>query len=70
MDTSVPYEDEGRWESYEEDDDPLPLRDVPGWPSTSAVIGQVGGVAVDTDDNLVVFHRADRRWDARYGLVL
>lgn len=64
MDTSVPYEDEGRWESYEEDDDPLPLRDVPGWPSTSAVIGQVGGVAVDTDDNLVVFHRAGRRWDA------
>ena len=59
-------EDDGQWwESYEDDAIPAPLHDVPGWPAKASVIGQVGGVAMDTDKNLVVFHRADRRWDAR-----
>lgn len=67
LDSSDVVEDQGQWwDSYEDEAVPAPLRDVPGWPTTSAVIGQVGGVAVDTDGNVVVFHRADRRWDARF----
>ena len=59
-------QDDGQWwESYEDEAIPAPLHDVPGWPATSSVIGQVGGIAMDTDKNLVVFHRADRRWDGR-----
>ena len=60
------FNDGGLWESYEDDAIPAPLRDVPGWPGISQTIGQVGGVAMDTDNNLVVFHRANRRWDLRF----
>ncbi|XP_045156452.2 probable peptidyl-alpha-hydroxyglycine alpha-amidating lyase pgal-1 [Mercenaria mercenaria] len=41
------------------------LLEVPNWPTskTNGLIGQVGGIALDSKGNLVVFHRADRRWD-------
>ncbi|KAL4227515.1 hypothetical protein ACF0H5_012959 [Mactra antiquata] len=41
------------------------LEQIEQWPANDvqSEIGQVGGVAMDTNDNLVVFHRADRRWD-------
>lgn len=53
------------WPAYESEDTVGKLREVPQWPSAEAksLIGQVGGIALDTDGNLVVFHRADRRWD-------
>ncbi|XP_041372877.1 peptidyl-glycine alpha-amidating monooxygenase B-like [Gigantopelta aegis] len=34
------------------------------WPQQSVTIGQVGGVAVDTDGNVYIFHRGTRVWDA------
>jgi hypothetical protein len=42
------------------------LQVVPSWPShkTTAVIGQVGGIALDSKGDIVVFHRADRRWES------
>ena len=45
---------------------PPQLQDIPKWPSQQAKtkLGQVSGVAMDTDGNLVVFHRADRHWNA------
>jgi peptidylamidoglycolate lyase len=39
-------------------------RPVPGWPSLAeGVIGQVGGVAVDSHGDVIVFHRAGRVWE-------
>lgn len=45
----------------------MALREVPEWPAkeTKHMIGQVGGLAADSVGNVVVFHRASRRWDAR-----
>ena len=53
-------------QQYYADDVPMVLREVPDWPSVTMkpVIGQVGGIAVDSVDNLVVFHRASRRWES------
>lgn len=34
------------------------------WPAAEVSFGQIGGVAVDYYDNLVVFHRGSRVWDA------
>jgi peptidylamidoglycolate lyase len=37
---------------------------VPGWPNLAdGVMGQVGGVAVDSERNVFVFHRAGRVWE-------
>lgn len=37
---------------------------VPNWPGISGeAIGQVGGVAVDSDGKVFVFHRAERVWE-------
>ncbi|KAH3841699.1 peptidyl-alpha-hydroxyglycine alpha-amidating lyase 2-like [Dreissena polymorpha] len=50
----------------EPDDASGALREVPNWPTerTRPLIGQVGGLAVDSEGQVVVFHRAERRWDA------
>lgn len=60
------YPDEVIYGEQEAPSAPLELSVVANWPSAkgAGLIGQVGGVAMDTDGNLVVFHRADRRWDA------
>ena len=52
----------------EPDDASGALREVPNWPTerTRPLIGQVGGLAVDSEGQVVVFHRAERRWDARW----
>ena len=42
---------------------------VQDWPSAELRIGQVAGVAVNSDDNLVLFHRADHTWDPQYQKV-
>ncbi|XP_030626113.1 peptidyl-glycine alpha-amidating monooxygenase B isoform X1 [Chanos chanos] len=38
------------------------LVEVPDWPETPLQLGQVSGLALMTDDNLVIFHRGDHRW--------
>ncbi|XP_077944476.1 peptidyl-glycine alpha-amidating monooxygenase B isoform X6 [Gasterosteus aculeatus] len=40
------------------------LEQIPTWPQSSLQLGQVSGLAVDSDANLVIFHRGDHRWGA------
>ncbi|XP_041815917.1 peptidyl-glycine alpha-amidating monooxygenase [Chelmon rostratus] len=40
------------------------LEQVPAWPQSSLQLGQVSGLALDTDSNLVIFHRGDHHWGA------
>uniref|UniRef100_A0A6Q2X8S0 Peptidylglycine alpha-amidating monooxygenase n=1 Tax=Esox lucius TaxID=8010 RepID=A0A6Q2X8S0_ESOLU len=36
--------------------------EVTDWPETPLQLGQVSGLALDSSDNLVIFHRGDHRW--------
>ncbi|XP_029025578.2 peptidyl-glycine alpha-amidating monooxygenase B isoform X3 [Betta splendens] len=38
------------------------LEQVSAWPHSSLRLGQVSGLALDSDSNLVIFHRGDRYW--------
>uniref|UniRef100_A0A3B4CRU0 Uncharacterized protein n=1 Tax=Pygocentrus nattereri TaxID=42514 RepID=A0A3B4CRU0_PYGNA len=38
------------------------LEELDGWPEVELQLGQVSGLALDSDDNLVIFHRGDHRW--------
>ncbi|XP_062869686.1 peptidyl-glycine alpha-amidating monooxygenase B isoform X3 [Trichomycterus rosablanca] len=38
------------------------LVEMTGWPEVGLQLGQVSGLALDSDENLVVFHRGDHRW--------
>ncbi|XP_053500533.1 peptidyl-glycine alpha-amidating monooxygenase B [Ictalurus furcatus] len=38
------------------------LEEVTGWPEVALQLGQVSGLALDSDGNLVIFHRGDHRW--------
>ncbi|XP_072514616.1 peptidyl-glycine alpha-amidating monooxygenase B isoform X3 [Salminus brasiliensis] len=38
------------------------LEELAGWPEVELQLGQVSGLALDSDDNLVIFHRGDHRW--------
>ncbi|XP_070780965.1 peptidyl-glycine alpha-amidating monooxygenase [Enoplosus armatus] len=40
------------------------LEQVSAWPQSSLQLGQVSGLALDADSNLVVFHRGDHTWGA------
>ncbi|XP_008299984.1 peptidyl-glycine alpha-amidating monooxygenase isoform X2 [Stegastes partitus] len=40
------------------------LEQVTAWPQGSLQLGQVSGLAVDSDSNLVIFHRGDHHWGA------
>ncbi|KAM6902478.1 peptidyl-glycine alpha-amidating monooxygenase B [Xenentodon cancila] len=40
------------------------LDQVRAWPQSPLQLGQVTGLAVDSDSNLVIFHRGDHRWGA------
>uniref|UniRef100_A0A7N6FH99 Peptidylglycine alpha-amidating monooxygenase n=1 Tax=Anabas testudineus TaxID=64144 RepID=A0A7N6FH99_ANATE len=40
------------------------LEQVSAWPQSSLQLGQVSGLALDSDSNLVIFHRGDHRWGA------
>ncbi|XP_034457594.1 peptidyl-glycine alpha-amidating monooxygenase isoform X2 [Hippoglossus hippoglossus] len=42
------------------DQDHLEL--VSAWPQSSLQLGQVSGLALDSDSNVVIFHRGDHRW--------
>ncbi|XP_061162895.1 peptidyl-glycine alpha-amidating monooxygenase B-like [Saccostrea echinata] len=36
---------------------------VPHWPGHDVKVGQVGGIAVDSNNEVLVFHRGSRQWD-------
>ncbi|XP_026797551.2 peptidyl-glycine alpha-amidating monooxygenase B isoform X2 [Pangasianodon hypophthalmus] len=38
------------------------LEEVTSWPEVALQLGQVSGLALDSDENLVIFHRGDHRW--------
>ncbi|KAG7476513.1 hypothetical protein MATL_G00083700 [Megalops atlanticus] len=38
------------------------LVEMADWPEVQLQLGQVSGLALDSDDNLVIFHRGDHRW--------
>ncbi|KAM7393430.1 hypothetical protein PAMA_008197 [Pampus argenteus] len=38
------------------------LEQVTVWPQSSLQLGQVSGLALDSDSNLVIFHRGDHEW--------
>lgn len=38
------------------------LEEVTGWPEVQLQLGQVSGLALDSDENLVIFHRGDHSW--------
>ncbi|XP_070706175.1 peptidyl-glycine alpha-amidating monooxygenase B [Pempheris klunzingeri] len=40
------------------------LEQVTTWPQSSLQLGQVSGLALDSDSNLVIFHRGDHHWGA------
>ncbi|XP_034566308.1 peptidyl-glycine alpha-amidating monooxygenase A isoform X6 [Notolabrus celidotus] len=40
------------------------LEQVSLWPQSSLQLGQVSGLALDSDSNLVIFHRGDHAWGA------
>ncbi|KAK2818768.1 hypothetical protein Q5P01_024329 [Channa striata] len=40
------------------------LEQVSAWPQSRLQLGQVSGLALDSDYNLVIFHRGDHRWGA------
>ncbi|XP_035463745.2 peptidyl-glycine alpha-amidating monooxygenase isoform X2 [Scophthalmus maximus] len=48
----------------EQDLDPDHLEQVSAWPQSSLQLGQVSGLALDSDSNLVIFHRGDHHWGA------
>ncbi|XP_078127943.1 peptidyl-glycine alpha-amidating monooxygenase B isoform X2 [Sander vitreus] len=40
------------------------LEQVSAWPQSSLQLGQVSGLTLDSDSNLVIFHRGDHHWGA------
>ncbi|XP_061479385.1 peptidyl-glycine alpha-amidating monooxygenase isoform X6 [Rhineura floridana] len=45
-------------------DQDLNIEEVVDWPGISLKLGQVSGLALDPNSNLVIFHRGDHVWDA------
>ncbi|XP_074546068.1 peptidyl-glycine alpha-amidating monooxygenase A isoform X2 [Halichoeres trimaculatus] len=43
-------------------DEDTHLEQVSSWPQSSLQLGQVSGLALDSDSNLVIFHRGDHVW--------
>lgn len=41
------------------------LEQVTDWPDGNLQLGQVSGLALDSDSNLVIFHRGDHHWDVK-----
>ncbi|XP_026864792.2 peptidyl-glycine alpha-amidating monooxygenase B isoform X3 [Electrophorus electricus] len=38
------------------------LEEKAGWPEVQLQLGQVSGLALDSSENLIIFHRGDHRW--------
>ncbi|XP_033020112.1 peptidyl-glycine alpha-amidating monooxygenase isoform X8 [Lacerta agilis] len=45
-------------------DQDLNIEEVVDWPGINLKLGQVSGLALDSNSNLVIFHRGDHVWDA------
>ncbi|XP_013921460.1 PREDICTED: peptidyl-glycine alpha-amidating monooxygenase isoform X4 [Thamnophis sirtalis] len=45
-------------------DQGLNIEEVADWPGINLKLGQVSGLALDSNNNLVIFHRGDHVWDA------
>ncbi|XP_070794860.1 peptidyl-glycine alpha-amidating monooxygenase isoform X3 [Pituophis catenifer annectens] len=45
-------------------DQGLKIEEVADWPGITLKLGQVSGLALDPNNNLVIFHRGDHVWDA------
>ncbi|XP_052499996.1 peptidyl-glycine alpha-amidating monooxygenase isoform X2 [Budorcas taxicolor] len=57
-----PLPGEGTWEPEHTGD--FHVEEALDWPGVYLLPGQVSGVAVDPQNNLVIFHRGDHVWDA------
>ncbi|XP_054842243.1 peptidyl-glycine alpha-amidating monooxygenase isoform X3 [Eublepharis macularius] len=44
-------------------DQDLTIEEVTDWPGINLKVGQVSGLALDPNSNLVIFHRGDHVWD-------
>ncbi|XP_076875795.1 peptidyl-glycine alpha-amidating monooxygenase B isoform X2 [Brachyhypopomus gauderio] len=60
-------EGDSELEQPKRDEDEAPdqgthLEEKAGWPEVPLQLGQVSGLALDSSDNLVIFHRGDHRW--------
>uniref|UniRef100_A0A3P8WQG2 Peptidylglycine alpha-amidating monooxygenase n=1 Tax=Cynoglossus semilaevis TaxID=244447 RepID=A0A3P8WQG2_CYNSE len=66
MGSSKDHEEESSHthENNREQDEDNHLEQVSSWPQESLQLGQVSGLAVDSNSNLVIFHRGDRHWGA------
>uniref|UniRef100_A0A669DUL9 Peptidylglycine alpha-amidating monooxygenase n=1 Tax=Oreochromis niloticus TaxID=8128 RepID=A0A669DUL9_ORENI len=51
-------------QSTETVDQDYHFEQVSAWPQSSLQLGQVSGLALDSDSNLVIFHRGDHHWGA------
>ncbi|XP_053147343.1 peptidyl-glycine alpha-amidating monooxygenase isoform X3 [Hemicordylus capensis] len=57
-----PKHGEGNWEK--ERTGGLNIEEVVDWPGINLKLGQVSGLALDPNSNLVIFHRGDHIWDS------
>ncbi|XP_059213353.1 peptidyl-glycine alpha-amidating monooxygenase isoform X2 [Centropristis striata] len=67
MGPSPDHQDNGLLRTHEVEqvlDQDYHLEQVSGWPQSSLQLGQVSGLALDSDSNLVIFHRGDHHWGA------
>ncbi|KAJ8287329.1 hypothetical protein GJAV_G00050290 [Gymnothorax javanicus] len=64
---SNPQDDSGLVQPKREEEQVLEqglhLTELADWPEVRLSLGQVSGLALDSLDNLVIFHRGDHRWD-------
>ncbi|XP_006022960.1 peptidyl-glycine alpha-amidating monooxygenase isoform X1 [Alligator sinensis] len=56
-----PKHDEGSWEKEHTGD--FHIEEAVDWPGINIKLGQVSGLALDPEYNLVIFHRGDHVWD-------
>ncbi|XP_075266986.1 peptidyl-glycine alpha-amidating monooxygenase isoform X8 [Opisthocomus hoazin] len=56
-----PKHDEGSWEKEHTGD--FHIEEAVEWPGLDLKLGQVSGLALDAENNLVIFHRGDHVWD-------
>jgi len=45
------------------------LEEVTAWPEVKLQLGQVSGLALDSDGHLVIFHRGDHHWGVKWVFV-
>ncbi|KAM6036309.1 peptidyl-glycine alpha-amidating monooxygenase isoform 3-T3 [Theristicus caerulescens] len=56
-----PKHGEGSWEKEHTGD--FHIEEAVEWPGLDLKLGQVSGLALDSENNLVIFHRGDHVWD-------